>query len=215
MNKYLTDYIWRSLLAGIAIGIAAICFLKGGKIVGAVLFSFGLAAVILGKWRLFTGACGFADYRNPTSLVNVFLMLGVNAVGVALTAFAGGNPEAEEAARGLVDARFAMHPAKLFGCAILCGFIMSVAVEHARKGNWIPLLFGIPTFVICGFPHCVADVTYYTLAGNIGFPWAVTILGNFVGCNIPTLTSTERVPLLIRTSSSSAKDESEPAAGEA
>lgn len=215
MTKDLTDYIWRSLLAGVAIGIAAVCFLKGGKIVGAALFSFGLAAVILGKWRLFTGACGFADYRNAGSIVNVFLMLAVNAIGVAFTASVGGNAEAEEVARGLVDARFAMHPAKLFGCAILCGFIMSVAVEHARKGNWIPLLFGIPTFVICGFPHCVADVAYYTLAGKCGLPWAVTILGNFVGCNIPTLTSSERQPLLIRSASNTEKEQAAPASEEA
>lgn len=198
MYRSLSDFIWKSFLAGLCIGIAALCFLKGGQIVGAALFSFGLAAIILSKWRLFTGACGFADYRNPFSSVNVLLMLAVNALGVGVAAVTGSSPEAVETAAKIAEGRFAMPPLKIFGCAVLCGFIMTLSVMHARKGNWIPLLLGIPTFIICGFPHCVADVAYYSLSGRWGMPWLLTIAGNFVGCNLPTLTLKERSPLLLR-----------------
>lgn len=197
MLRNLKIFIWKSLLAGVAIGIAALCFLKSDKVVGAALFAFGLSAIIISKWKLFTGACGFSDYKCKESWRNIFLMLIVNAVGVAITAFVGASPEAVEKAELLAEARFSMNGFRLFGCAVLCGFIMTVSVGPAKKGNWIPLLLGIPTFVLCGFPHCVADVAYYALSGKWGLPWLITIAGNFLGCNIPSLTLKDRQPLCL------------------
>ncbi len=188
MNKNLINYFWRSLLGGVSIGIAALCFLRGGKLVGAALFAFGLSAIIMGKWALFTGASGFADYRRVKSWVNIWVMLAFNALGVITAAVLGAAPESVEAATAIADLRFSTPLPKLFGGAILCGFIMTVSVLHARQGKWLPLILGIPTFVICGFPHCVADVCYYWLSGQWGWPWIITILGNFIGCNIPTVT---------------------------
>lgn len=199
MSKIPFNFIWRSILGGISIGIAALAFLRGGKLIGAALFAFGLSAIIMSKWALFTGASGFADYRKVSGWVNVFFMLVCNAVGVIIAAMLGGVQESVEAAISVTELRFAAEPLKLFGGAILCGFIMTVSVMHAREGKWIPLILGIPTFVICGFPHCVADVCYYYLSGQWGWPWLITIAGNFVGCNLPTLTTLgKRQPLLLK-----------------
>ena len=193
------NFIWRSILAGVAIGIAGLCFLRGGKLVGAALFAFGLSAIILSKWALFTGACGFADYRKPVSWVSVFMMLALNAVGVILACQLGSYPESITAAAEMAELRLNTPVPKLFGGSILCGFIMTVSVMHAREGKWLPLLLGIPTFVICGFPHCVADICYYSLSGQCGWQWGVSILGNLIGCNIPTITTfKERSPLTMQ-----------------
>lgn len=190
MKSYLPlNFIWRGFLAGIAIGIAALCFLRGGKLVGAALFAFGLAAIVQSKWALFTGACGFADYRKSISWYGIVLMLLCNGIGVMAAAILGAAPESVEAAVNLADIRYSTPLPKVFGGAILCGFIMSVSVMHAREGRWLPLVLGIPTFVICGFPHCVADISYYFLSERWGVPWLVTIAGNFVGCNIPSISS--------------------------
>lgn len=197
MINRLINFIKRGILAGVCIGIAGICFLRGGKLVGAALFAFGLAAVIQSKWALFTGACGFADYRKISSWPNIFFMLGCNAIGVILACILGAGEDTAKVAHEVVAIRFGMSPLKLLGGSILCGFIMTVSVMHARKGSWIPLLLGIPTFVICGFPHCVADICYYYQSGEWGWPWIMTIIGNFIGCNIPTLTDKERQPQTI------------------
>lgn len=183
------NFIWRGLLAGIAIGIAALCFLRGGKLVGAALFAFGLAAIIQSKWALFTGACGFADYRKGISWFAIFFMLLCNGIGVMAAAILGAYPESVQAAADLTELRYSTPLPKIFGGAVLCGFIMTVSVMHAREGRWLPLILGIPTFVICGFPHCVADISYYFLSEQWGFPWLVTIAGNFIGCNLPTITT--------------------------
>lgn len=193
----LLSYLWKGILGGISIGIAALCFLKGGKLIGAALFAFGLSAIIMGQWKLFTGACGFADYRKTISWVNIILMLIANAVGVILACVFGANQDMIDAAQEVGALRASTPLIRLLGGGILCGFIMTVSVMHARNGKWLPLILGIPTFVICGFPHCIADIAYYWLSGEWGIHWGVTILGNFIGCNIPTLTLKERKPLFL------------------
>ena len=79
------------------------------------------------------------------------------------------------------------------GCgllAIVCGLMMTTAVTFARQKNFIPLLLAVPLFIVCGFPHCVADAFYYM---SIPFnTWTVdllgiylaTVVGNAIGCNL-------------------------------
>ena len=69
---------------------------------------------------------------------------------------------------------------------------MTTAVTFARKGNNLPLLFGVPLFITCGYPHCMADAFFYlcvpldfwmaNLGSILGF-YVCIVLGNFVGCN--------------------------------
>ena len=69
---------------------------------------------------------------------------------------------------------------------------MTTAVTFARQGNNLPLLFGVPLFIVCGFPHCVADVFYYLTVpfsfwtehlGEILLFYVSIVIGNFIGCN--------------------------------
>ena len=175
-----------SLLAGFSIGIAAICFLKGGQLVGAALFSFGLSAVVYSKWPLFTGMAGFFGTRREFAAL--WPMLLANAAGTAAATLMAIDMNLAEAASTLVEIRVSRGFAGCLLPAVGCGFIMSVSVKYARKGQWIPLLLGIPTFVMCGFPHCVADIAYYSIAPRgveMLWPWLGTVAGNFIGCNIP------------------------------
>lgn len=175
------------ILAGLSIGIAAVCFLRGGQLVGAALFAFGLSTVVLSKWPLFTGAVGFSSNVRQLSL-----MILLNIIGASLAAtFAMTNAAATEAAHSVVDIRLANGFGMCLLYSIGCGFIMTVSVKYARQNQWIPLLLGIPTFIICGFPHCIADVVYYAADGRIieAFPcWIASVIGNSIGGNIPTYT---------------------------
>jgi formate/nitrite transporter FocA (FNT family) len=73
---------------------------------------------------------------------------------------------------------------------------MSAAVAFARQKNWLPLLFGIPLFILCGFYHSIADTFYYSFAvfdGSVGLSWelaswlALTYFGNLLGCRLHLL----------------------------
>lgn len=184
--------LYPAFLAGVSIGIAAMCYLKGGVYVGAALFAFGLSAVVCSKWKLFTGMIGF--FNGWKEFGNCFTILWFNVIGAIIAAqlayCMGG--DVVETANNVVNTRLTMfeNPFKLLLMSAGCGFIMTVSVKHARKKNWIPLLFGIPTFVMCGFPHCVADIVYYVASDitsiEVLWAWLLTVAGNTIGCNVPT-----------------------------
>ncbi len=180
------ERLYFSVLAGLTIGIAAICNLASGGIIGAALFAFALSAIVCGKWILFTGKAGFFSDRNE--FFQLGLILFYNAAGVALAVLLADafSSLGDNAAR-IVDIRKAAG-LRVFFPSILTGLIMTVSVKCAREGQWLPLVLGIPTFVMCGFPHCVADIAYYCMACD--FPWTVwlmSVAGNLIGCNLPTL----------------------------
>ena len=57
---------WRSILAGICIGLGGAIFLKLGGIIGAVMFAFGLLSVVHFKLPLYTGTAGFIKFNEYT-----------------------------------------------------------------------------------------------------------------------------------------------------
>ena len=181
-----------SILAGICIGIAGFGYLAEKSIIGAVLFAFGLLTVVHYKLKLYTGTAGFIVKGEVATL---FLILLGNLVGclvVSLIARCSPMP-LQETAQKVLEGRLATGPLKGGILAIGCGFIMTTAVTFARKDKNLPLLFGVPLFIMCGFPHCVADAFYY-MAVPFSFlaeHWLEVLVfyvsivaGNFVGCNL-------------------------------
>ena len=81
---------------------------------------------------------------------------------------------------------------------------MTLAVQGTDKGRWLPLLFGIPAFILCGFPHCIADAFYiaslpldYITAHAVDLSafYCAIVAGNFLGCNAYRLTAqTSQLP---------------------
>lgn len=183
--------VFSPIIAGILIGIAATLYLKTGGIAGAVLFSFGLMGVVGWKVDLFTGKSGFWSGRMIARLIPVLLL---NIAGVAMVTLVTLTPEMSDVAAGIVKKRMETPGLKLFLLSACCGFIMTTAVQFGRIGNWWPLLLGVPVFILCGFPHCVADIAYWT-AGIVDgmsvadiFPvYLITVVGNYAGCNLPRL----------------------------
>lgn len=181
-----------SVLAGICIGIAGFGYLAEKSIIGAVLFAFGLLTVVHYALKLYTGTAGFI---KKGELGQLFLILGGNLIGcllVALMVRCSPMP-LQETAQKILEGRLAVGPLKGGILAIGCGFIMTTAVTFARQGKNLPLLFGVPLFIMCGFPHCVADAFYYmcvpvsfigsNLVDTLVFYIAI-VIGNFIGCNL-------------------------------
>lgn len=181
-----------SFLAGICIGIAGFGYLAEKSIIGAVLFAFGLLTVVHYSLRLYTGTAGFI-HRNEVGKL-LFILFGnlVGCLAVALMVRCSPMP-LQETAQNILAARLLNGAFRGFVLSIGCGFIMTTAVTFARQGKNLPLLFGVPLFITCGFPHCVADAFYYMCvpvdflmahAVDILVFYVAIVLGNFVGCNL-------------------------------
>ena len=181
-----------AVFAGLLIGTGGLVYLRVGGIPGAVLFAFGLLSVVMCGAQLYTGKSGFLPYRDFPKLL---LMLAANAVGCAITAVITGYVTTDTVAANLQGILNARENASWIGLLITSsgtGMIMTLAVYGARKQHYLPLLFGVPVFILCGLPHCVADAYYYAVAALQGqwewwilWAWMWAIAGNWIGCNLP------------------------------
>ena len=186
------NLIHSAIMAGICIGIAGFGYLAVGGIVGAVTFAFGLLAVVHYRLKLYTGTAGFFAKGELLQLCTILAMNIVGCLLVALMARMSPMP-LQEAAQHILEGRLNAGIVQSGVLAIGCGFIMTTAVKWGREGKFLPLLFGVPLFIICGFPHCVADAFYYLCvpvdyltanAGQVLLLYAAIVLGNFIGCNL-------------------------------
>lgn len=195
-----------SLWAGILIAIAGWGFLAN-PVLGMFLFCVGLIAVVKYRAKLYTGTAGFLT--SWKELLPLLLILLGNIIGcLAVASVSLFSPLAlPEAATKVITARLETGWLGTGFLAIGCGLLMSLAVDFARRNrdfsDWLPLLFAVPAFILCGFPHCVADAFYccvYLLnATDISWGpllayYVSIVLGNFVGCNLYRLFTSPSVP---------------------
>jgi formate/nitrite transporter FocA (FNT family) len=188
-----------AIFAGIYIGTAGFGFLASGiqsevygSLVGAVLFSLGLMAVVGYKLKLYTGTAGFI---NKNEIGQLFLILLGNIIGcLCLGLMTRVSPmDIQSAAQKVLELRLKTGALRCGLLGIPCGLLMTTAVTFARKGNMLPLLFAVPLFIVCGFTHCVADAFYYCAvpvaflkahALQILGVYVCIVLGNLIGCNL-------------------------------
>ncbi len=191
-----------SILSGIAVGIAGWGYLAYTNIIGAVLFSFGLLTVVNYKLKLYTGTAGFVALRSEDgtsrwlkAIGELLFILAGNILGcLFVSLFARLSPmELGEAAQKILEGRLAIGPLRAGLLAVGCGFIMTTVVTFAREGKPLALLFGVPLFINCGFPHCLADAFYYLTVpvsytgahlAELAVLYPSLVIGNFIGCNL-------------------------------
>lgn len=188
-----------SVLSGITIGLAGFGFLASGiqseaygPLFGSVLFSFGLLTVVGYKLRLYTGTAGFIKKGEFGMLI--MILLG-NILGCLCSSLlARVTPmDIQGAAQKILELRLRVGALRCGLLGIGCGFMMTTAVRFAREKHYLPLLFAVPLFIVCGFTHCIADAFYY-LCVPVSFlkahAWEVLgvygsiVLGNLIGCNL-------------------------------
>ena len=184
-----------AFMSGICIGIAGFGFLSlkssGEFLAGCIIFAFALISVISYKLRLYTGLAGFFGRTEFGLLVKVLLGNIIGCATLSLLTRLSPLP-IQETAQALLESRLSLGIVNGSLLSIACGFIMTTAVTFARQGNNLPMLFGVPLFIVCGFPHCIADAYFYSCApleywsanlSSILPIYGVIVLGNFVGCN--------------------------------
>lgn len=178
-----------SILAGICIAVGGIAYLKVGGLAGAILFTFGLLTVVHYKLKLFTGTAGF--FETKKDLYNLLLILFGNIVGTSIVALLVNiaMPALVTSASEILANRMENTIPSTIILGAGCGFVMTTAVTFGREDKFLPLLFGVPLFIMCGFLHSIADAFYYAVAyASLTIKvipiYISIVIGNFIGCNL-------------------------------
>ena len=192
MLKDMLKKLTSGISAGILIGIGGSVYLgcTGNRYVGAILFSVALLCICYRGYALFTGRVGFLpeDHSKEAWIVLGFALLG-NTIG----AIGAGQvirrviPNFGQIAEELCAAK--MESQQLWQTllrAVFCGILMYLAVSIYRdKKTPLGILLCIPTFILAGFEHSIADMFYFGAAGYLD-PGAllyllVVVIGNAIG----------------------------------
>lgn len=193
-----------AIFAGIYIGTAGFGYLTAtiqtqyGLLFGSILFALGLLAIVGYRLKLFTGTAGFIkrDEVGTLAIILIGNIIGCFLMGL-ITRVSPMSDAIQVASTNILNTRISTG---VIGCGILaigCGILMTTAITFARQKNFIPLLLSVPLFIVCGFPHCVADAFYYLTIPN---SWTVeligiylsTVLGNAIGCNLYRIILTKK-----------------------
>ncbi len=188
----LRSAFWGGIASGMLVGIGGTVYLScESKVVGAVLFSVALLCICLMGFYLYTGKIGlFIEKPDKQSAIALPVGFAGNAIGAALTALGAAvcKPALIETAKKACDAKLEGGMLRGLVAAVFCGVLMYAAVKtYGAKGTLLGIVFCIPTFILCGFEHSVADVYYFTLASLAGFkPMSilfilVAVVGNTLG----------------------------------
>lgn len=177
------NLISKSVLAALFIAIGDYILLKQGAPLGAFLFSLGLLSVCIFEANLFTGKCGYLFNNSfKENFKNLLIILVVNLLAGFLIGLAfsfSDNQIVEAAIEKVCLMRISL---AFFIKSIMCGAIMFIAVDMFKKGSKLGILLGIPTFILCGFQHCIANVITMGIAREIKIPeLLLCIFGNLIG----------------------------------
>ena len=182
----------KAILSGFMIAFGCIIYLMcPNKMVGALLFSFGLLTIVCRELYLFTGKIG---YIRQVGIVNILLTILGNFVGTYIlgTTIQLTRLPIEESVSSVVSTKLNDSIPSLFILSIACGVMMYLAVDSYKKSrSWLFVILPVVIFILSGFEHSIANMCYFTLA-NAWEPRTflligVMILGNAVGSWIMNL----------------------------
>ena len=189
----LRSAFWTGIASGMMVGIGGTVYLScENKVVGAVLFSVALLVICLLGFYLYTGKIGvFMEKPDKMSAIALPIGLAGNVLGAVLTGVltALAKPSLIDAAQKACSAKLENGLLRGLIAAVFCGVLMYAAVKtYGAKGTLVGIIFCIPTFILCGFEHSIADVYYFTVASMRGAfdPMRVVfilvaVLGNTLG----------------------------------
>ncbi|MDO5398024.1 MAG: formate/nitrite transporter family protein [bacterium] len=200
-NQFISNII-NAVPSGILLCIGcAVSMSVESKALGAFLFSLGLFLIIRFKLGLYTGKAGYISTNPPSYLIEVGLTIIGNIIGTALGGtllyFTRFGVSFSEKASAVMASKMSDSPVSMFILAVFCGILMYSAVEGSKRASqnrdFISGLFAVVmpvmVFILCGFNHCVADMSYFFISGchnpeSAPLYFTAVILGNALGCNL-------------------------------
>lgn len=182
--KQLKQLVSKSTLAGLLISLGATAFLTAdNKIVGALLFSIGLTAVILLEANLYTGKIGYVN--SKAKLISAALILIQNLL-VALVCGLIFYSTKNNICENLWLNKLTKSWYEFLFDSIGCGICIYLSVELYKKtGSIFVIVLGVLVFILSGFEHCIADIFY--LSASMSFDLKsilyilIAIIGNSIG----------------------------------
>ena len=174
----------KSIYAGVMIGFGGTVYLSmDNKIIGAILFSFGLLTIVSQHFNLYTGKVGYDN-----KILDLIIAILGNMIGTFLIAYMIriSKPDLVEMASNLWINKLNQTTIQTFILSILCGIMMYLAVDNFSKTNNHKLIMlPVIIFILCGFEHSIANMFYLFLSNDVGvkpiFFILICILGNGIG----------------------------------
>ena len=182
-----------SVVAGVGIGLGGLFFcivladatlsFATQRVLGGIVFSLGLALVVIGGAELFTGNClivmAWANRQIKTMeiLRNWSIVWVGNLVGALALVFmvfmshhmAMNNGAVGAAVLKLAVAKITPDFTTLFFKGVLCNLLVCLAVWLSYAGRSVTdkllgLMLPVALFVAAGFEHCIANMYFLPLA---------------------------------------------------
>lgn len=174
---YFVKSLFSGFLAGICISIGCNVYLSSSKFIGAVLFSVALLMICFMGLQLYTGKIGFVVQNHAKKdIINLIMCLIGNVFGVCFIGFMPFQLD-NKTLIDMCNQKLLQEWYMILLNAFMCGILMYVAVYiFKNKKSIAGIIFCIPTFIICGFEHVVADIYYFCAAKMINKESLVFIL---------------------------------------
>lgn len=173
----------KAILAGICISIGCNIYLAcDNRYIGAFLFTIGLITILLFGFNLYTGSVGYIVSNGLSFTKIVFIALIGNVVGcIGMGWFFP-----SEIATIFCEQKLQISLIDVFYRSIMCGLLMFIAVDaYKTHHTFIPAMFCVPTFIISGYEHSIADIAYLIMGRTLTLPALifviVVIIGNAIG----------------------------------
>ena len=223
-GKFYMNY-WKetkgAIIAGLMIAIGGIinlsCINEGYPILGAFLFCIGLFTICAFKGNLYTGKVGLIPFayikdawgQKDFSLkakfqfsLTVFHYLIINLITTFGIGFIVGKyyPNLAATAKEIYLPKMESDLIKIFISAFFCGVLMFIAVFCWNRYDIKGILLCVPTFILSGFDHSIANSFYNGVAYG-EHTWTmenfwltiIVILGNAAGSIIFALLRKEQI----------------------
>lgn len=178
----------KAVYAGFMIGLGGVVYLSlENKIVGSLLFSFGLLTIVNQGFYLYTGKIGFV--RTKEELMNIPLIIAGNFVGTGIVAVLCRMAGMQISSEAICTAKLSKAPIPVFVLSVFCGILMYLAIDNFNKcKNHLFIIAPVMIFILSGFEHSVANMFYFSLAGmwnpdSVAY-LILMILGNGIGAKI-------------------------------
>ena len=169
----------KAIMAGILIGIAGLVNLSINiPYLGAFLFSTGLLIICYQQYNLYTGKIGYIKSLNDFKNCLIYLignLIGVFCVGII--------PQTTTILNKINQPWYLT-----LWLSIGCGILIYYAVVIFKKHNSvIGILLCVPTFIICGFNHCIANMYYIITSREFTIDALIFIIICIIGNSIGSL----------------------------
>lgn len=175
------------IIAGICVSIGGCVYLNiSNNVIAAIFFSIALLMVCYLELHLYTGKVGFViNNHNKKDLADLGLMLIGNIIGTVCIGLLPLNIDSQKIETIIIN-KMALNIPLIFINAFMCGVLMYVAVYiFKNKQSIVGILFCIPTFILSGFEHIIADCYYFVASRTINLDsiifLCITLLGNTAG----------------------------------